>query len=125
MNVYSKPLIPEKVLRARVFKEDSFARHCENLHLSCLFAHNLVFVSSKVGCWRVYHDGCYVTKLEHENYNHHAVALKYYKRGRLKFCEGFHLHHPTNRDIYAIARYIARHDRVENTPHRKEVNPMM
>ena len=99
----------EQQLRARPLAEASFERHCENLGLRCTFAQNIVFVQSKCSHWRIYHDGCFVTKLEHENYKR---SFPFLKQKHFKFGEGFHQQKLRNKDIYDVAYYITHHDSI-------------
>ena len=97
----------EKQLREKPLFETSFYHHCENLGLHCTFSQGIVFIQSSFSHWRIYNDGCFVTKLERENIRRRFPFLK---QKHLKCGEGFHQIKLRNKNIYDVAYYIKYRD---------------
>lgn len=103
---------PEKPTTKPLY-ESSLEKHCRNLGLQCSFAEGIVFVSSGLSRWRIYHTGRTVDKLYHDNTFQYGDVHRR-TPGRKRFYEEMHLQkipEPVGTDIFIVLSYIAKHDR--------------
>lgn len=93
--------------RKKQLTEKTIAGICEKFGMSYNISQGVVFIRSPVFSWRIYHDGCHVTRVLHENYRGSSTLKSKGGKGN----EGFHIQKMYTREFYETVKYIYYHDR--------------
>ena len=93
-----------------VFSEEMIETICRKFGMKCQFSDGVIFVSTTIASWRLFHDGRVVTAIYHQNYRNNMNGA-HSKNRRTKFSHEFHRQDKYIEDYYDALDYIYCHDK--------------